>query len=143
MGNAPVRLFDSLFNEFDKMFGKSYVGTSDLFDDLSKEYRDVSFPKYNLFETNEGYHIEVALAGFDRDDLEVYVEKRNLYIKSKDKNTSEKKYIHKGIAERKVNLSFKLSDNIGEVEGKFEDGMLKLFLPRLEEKQERKNVVLG
>jgi molecular chaperone IbpA len=84
------------------------IGYDDIFDHFEQlmEYRVPNYPPYNIIKTGEYTHdVEVALAGYSKDDIEVEVKENTLTIKSIKPETSEdekmaheEKVIHKGIA---------------------------------------------
>ena len=129
--------------DLQKMMGFS-VGFDSVFDrffdmDLT---RDSGYPPYNIRKINEAqYVIEIALAGFSKEDIEVEVTEGNLTIRSKEeKETDEdESFVHKGIAKRSFLRSFTLSDDIIVKGADLKDGMLIIDLEKVipEEKKPR------
>ena len=129
--------------DLQKMMGFS-VGFDSVFDrffdmDLT---RDSGYPPYNIRKINEAqYVIEIALAGFSKEDIEVEVTEGNLAIRSKEeKETDEdESFVHKGIAKRSFLRSFTLSDDIIVKGADLKDGMLIINLEKVipEEKKPR------
>ena len=129
--------------DLQKMMGFS-VGFDSIFDrffdmDLT---RDSGYPPYNIRKINEAqYVIEIALAGFSKEDIEVEVTEGNLTIRSKEeKETDEdESFVHKGIAKRSFLRSFTLSDDIIVKGADLKDGMLIIDLEKVipEEKKPR------
>ena len=121
--------------DLQKMMGFS-VGFDSVFDrffdmDLT---RDSGYPPYNIRKINEAqYVIEIALAGFSKEDIEVEVTEGNLAIRSKEeKETDEdESFVHKGIAKRSFLRSFTLSDDIIVKGADLKDGMLTIDLERV------------
>ena len=124
--------------DLQKMMGFS-VGFDSIFDrffdmDLT---RDSGYPPYNIRKDSElTYSIEVALAGFSKDDIEVEVTDGSLTIRSKpeDKKDVEKvdeTFVHKGIAKRSFLRSFTLSDDIIVKGADLKDGMLIVDLEKV------------
>jgi molecular chaperone IbpA len=93
-----------------------------------------NFPPYNIVKTGENqYDVELALAGFNKKDIDVTVEDGILTIKSIVKESKEKEdgVIHKGIAKRFFSKSFTIADDV-EVKGaELKDGLLKVSLERI------------
>ena len=93
-----------------------------------------NFPPYNIVKTGENqYDVELALAGFNKKDIDVTVEDGILTIKSIVKESKEKEdgVIHKGIAKRYFSKSFTIADDV-EVKGaELKDGLLKVSLERI------------
>ena len=121
--------------DLQKMMGFS-VGFDSVFDrffdmDLT---RDSGYPPYNIRKINEAqYVIEIALAGFSKEDIEVEVTEGNLAIRSKEeKETDEdESFVHKGIAKRSFLRSFTLSDDIIVKGADLKDGMLIINLEKV------------
>jgi molecular chaperone IbpA len=123
----PVTVgFDNVFDHFERMFNDDFFNIP-----------TVNYPPYNIVKTgvNE-YNVEVALAGFSRDDVSVEFAEGILTIKSKDKKESEKKdedgdVIHKGISKRYFSKSFTVSDDV-EIKGaELKDGLLTVYMERI------------
>ena len=94
-----------------------------------------NFPPYNIVKTGDNeYDVELALAGFNKKDIDVTVEDGILTIKSIVKEAKDKKedgVIHKGIAKRMFSKSFTIADDV-EVKGaELKDGLLKVSLERI------------
>ena len=132
--------------DLQKMMGFS-VGFDSVFDrffDMDTT-RDSGYPPYNIRKINEAqYVIEIALAGFSKDDIEVEVTEGSLTIRSKkldekEEDTSEDSYVHKGIAKRTFLRCWTLSDDIFVKGADLKDGMLVINLEKVipEEKKPR------
>lgn len=120
--------FDHLFNHFEHMLDAT----------VSAE-RAVNFPPYNIVKTGDyTYDIEVALAGFTKDDIEVKVEENTLSITSVGKN-DEKNLLHRGISKRAFKRTFTIADDIFVKGADLKDGLLSIQLERIipEEKKPR------
>ena len=121
--------------DLQKMMGFS-VGFDSIFDrffDMDTT-RDSGYPPYNIRKINEAqYVIEIALAGFSKEDIEVEVTEGNLTIRSKEeKETDEdESFVHKGIAKRSFLRSFTLSDDIIVKGADLKDGMLIISLEKV------------
>ena len=117
---------------FDSMFDR-------LFGDIQRPEASSSFPPYsNRKEGDEKYTIEMAVAGFSQEDLEVELKEGVLTIRSKSEK-EEKDYLHRGIARRAFSRSFTLSDDIVVKGADLVNGMLTIDLERIvpEEKKSR------
>ena len=121
--------------DLQKMMGFS-VGFDSIFDrffdmDLT---RDSGYPPYNIRKINEAqYVIEIALAGFSKEDIEVEVTEGNLAIRSKEEKETDEddSFVHKGIAKRSFLRSFTLSDDIIVKGADLKDGMLIINLEKV------------
>ena len=122
--------------DFQKMMGLS-VGFDNVFDrffnmDLS---RDSGYPPYNIRKINDlQYSIEIALAGFSKEDIEVELTDGNLVIRSTEDRAgedSDDSFVHKGIAKRAFMRQFSLSDDIVVKGADLKDGLLVIDLERV------------
>ena len=94
-------------------------------------HNSTNYPPYNLVQVGEdGYIIELALAGFKREDIKVEQEKNVLTIKGSSEDENEIKYIHKGIGARSFVRTFSLSEFMEVSAVAMEDGVLKVFIVR-------------
>ena len=117
---------------FDSMFDR-------LFGDSQRTESASGFPPYNIRkDEEEKYTIEMAVAGFSQEDLEVELKEGVLTIRSKSEK-EEKEYLHRGIARRAFSRSFTLSDDIVVKGADLVNGMLTIALERIvpEEKKSR------
>ena len=136
--------FEELFSEFDRM--SSYI--------ISTKYYDDKYPIYNVIKTNNNeYRIEIAVAGFVKDELEIEVKDNLMTIHaSKDydlatglpKDEDKQNYLHKGIAGRSFKKQFKLSDYMEVKNAKLEEGMLVILLNQnIPEKEKPKQIKIN
>ena len=124
--------------DFQKAMGFS-IGFDSLFDRLfdMDTTRDSGYPPYNIRKVNElQYVIELALAGFSKDDIEVEVTEGQLAIRSKklEEKTevnSDDSFVHKGIAKRSFMRQFTLSDDIIVKGADLKYGMLIIDLEKV------------
>ena len=109
-----------------------FIGWDRHFKDLEKVmHNSTNYPPYNLVKLNDDdYIIELALAGFKKDDVQVEQEKNVLIIKGSTSEGDSKDYIHKGIGGRSFVRTFSLSEYM-EVSGvSMSDGVLKVLIVR-------------
>jgi molecular chaperone IbpA len=92
-----------------------------------------AYPPYNLVqESNVKWRIEVALAGWSKDEIEVSTESNVLLIRSKAaKNKGEEEYMHRGISTRTFARGFNLSDDVEIGDVAFNNGMLTIELKKI------------
>ena len=92
---------------------------------------DISYPPYNIEKVDDdSYRIVIALAGFDRDGLEIITEQGSLTVRGKMPEREDAHYLHRGIAGRSFERKFDLADHI-EVKGAtLENGLLTIELLR-------------
>jgi molecular chaperone IbpA len=122
------------------------VGFDDLFDHFNNtlEYsvkQQTSYPPYNINKVDElNYQIEMALAGFNKKDIEIKSADSQLTIKSVESDDKEEKEtLHRGISKRKFSRTFTLADDIKVNGAELKDGMLLIDLEKIvpEEKKPR------
>ena len=111
------------------------VGFDSLFEKLFDMDLDTSntYPPYNIRKLDDNnYIIEMALAGFNKDNIEIELANGELTVKSKKKDNSEKdvNLIHQGISLRSFVRKFTLSDEIIVKNAEMKDGMLTVKLEK-------------
>ena len=91
------------------------------------------YPPYNIVkESNVKWRIELALAGWSKDEIEVSLETNVLLVQSKTaKENIEQEYLHRGVATRTFARGFNLSDDVRVGDVTFKDGMLTIPLERV------------
>ena len=90
-----------------------------------------NYPPYNLVKfTDELFMIELALAGFSKDDIEVLQDKNTLIIKGDIEEDGQETYIHKGIATRNFSRTFSLAEHIEVKHVTWMNGILSITLIR-------------
>lgn len=100
-----------------------------------------SYPPYNVVDGDDGTTVlEVALAGFTNEDIEVTTERHVLTVAaSKTKEDKERKYQHKGISQRSFSRSWQMAEDVEVESVDFKDGLLTIVLRKeLPEKQKKK-----
>lgn len=99
---------------------------------LSADVAQPTYPPYNIEKTAEdAYRISVAVAGFTGDELSVEVRESALVVAArKAADTSERSYLHRGIAKRAFERKFQLADHVRVTGATHENGMLHIELER-------------
>ena len=121
--------------DLQKMMGFS-VGFDSIFErffDMDTT-RDSGYPPYNIRKINEAqYVIEIALAGFSKDDIEVEVTEGTLAVRSKkeEETNGDESFVHKGIAKRSFLRTYTLSDDVVVQGADLKDGMLIINLEKV------------
>jgi molecular chaperone IbpA len=113
---------------------RSVVGfdrLADLLDAASAEAAS-GYPPYNIERTGENaYRIEIAVAGFKADDLNIEVKENLLTVQGrKPANDEAKRYLHRGLAERNFERRFQLADYVVVSDANLADGLLSISLKR-------------
>ena len=120
------------------------VGFDELFDHFNNQLeikQTSSYPPYNINRIDDlNYQIEMALAGFSKNDIEIKYSDNQLTIKSiESEDKDEKETLHRGISKRKFSRAFTLAEDIKVNGAKLKDGMLLIELEKIvpEEKKPR------
>ena len=116
---------------FDKI-AKNSIGMDSYFDSFWNTTQ-TNYPPYNLIHiSNEESRLEVALAGFKKDDVKVYTEYGKIYVEgSKEKSEDDGTYVHQGLAQRAFQRAWTLSDDTEVRSVEFEDGLLSIVLGKI------------
>ena len=109
--------FDDMFDQFECMLGNGGLGVQ------------TNYPPYNIRKAGKDkYAIEVALAGFNRSDVEIEYEDNTLTVRTKKVQKSENKdgdeIIHRGISQRSFSRSFTVADDVKVNGAELKDGLL-------------------
>jgi molecular chaperone IbpA len=90
-----------------------------------------TFPPYNVKKIDENnYVVELAVAGYDRDELEITVDKDTLIIKSNKENDEKSDFLHKGIAGRNFTQTFTLGEYMLVKSASLDNGLLTITIER-------------
>ena len=116
--------FDDMFDHFEHMMDDSFFGRS-----------VANFPPYNIVKTGDNtYDVELALAGFNKKDIEIEYKENVLTVKSKKQEETKDEdgnIIHRGISKRMFSKSFTIANDV-EVKGaELKDGLLKVSMERI------------
>ena len=139
-----VRNTLSLIDNFNQLTPYA-VGFDRMFDTLNRyvdnNVNSTGFPPYNIQKVGDyNYTIEMALAGFSKNDIEGEVAEGTLSVRSDKKEEPEDEFTyHRGISYRKFERKFTLADDLVVNDAKLENGMLTVDLERIvpEEKKPR------
>jgi len=98
------------------------------------------YPPYNIIRDDENYKVELAVAGFNKDEIEIELKEGNLTITGKKAEDESKFFVHKGIGTRAFTRTFTLSDDVVVKGADLNNGILSIDLERIipEEKKPRK-----
>ena len=116
--------FDDMFDHFESMFDGPSLSVGS------------NYPPYNIVKTSDNkFDVEVALAGFNKKDINVSVENGMLTIESKEdeksKDDKDGEVLHKGISKRYFKRSFTIADDV-EVKGaELKDGLLRVSMEKI------------
>lgn len=106
-----------------------------LFDDAQRAQLNdpqPSYPPYNIELVSEDkYRITMAIAGFDRSEIEIETERDTLKISGrKQHEEAPRNFLHRGIASRNFEHNFRLADHVRVVGAQLENGLLNIELAR-------------
>jgi len=130
---ALARYHAANLPELMKVIRQNGIGMDDYLDRFFNESPQSNYPPYNLIQVNNHESkLEIALAGFKKDELKVYTEFGKLYIEGKKEESEvDGTFVHQGLAQRSFQRVWTVSDDtkIGSV--KFEDGLLTVELNKI------------
>ena len=110
--------FDSLFDDFDRLLDTPAP----------------SYPPYNLIKSKDGdnYKIQLALAGWSKDTVDIEVKENVLTVKSKKlEDNSEDEHIYRGISTRSFERSWTLAEGTEVTDVTFENGLLSVLVKKI------------
>jgi len=116
---------------------KFFVGFDDQFTRMAKLHDDLTknipnYPPYNIKKTGDNtYVIELAVAGFAKQDIEIEFAEDKLIVKGNTKDDESSDFLFKGIAARNFTRTFILDDQIEIRDAAMFNGMLKIALERI------------
>ena len=107
-----------------------------------------TYPPYNVIKTGEdNYEIEVAVAGFTLDEIDVEVNQNQLVIRGERKREepTNVEYLHRGLAYRSFEKSLTLAEHMQVGTATIKDGVLRISINRIvpESMKARKIPVIG
>ena len=125
--------FDSMFDQFESMLGNGGMVHN-------------NYPPYNIRKAGKDkYAIEVAVAGFNKDDVEVEFEDNFLTVKTKKVDKTVEKdgdeIIHKGISQRSFSRSFTIADDVKVNGAQLKDGLLTVTCEKIIPEQKKKKLI--
>ena len=126
--------FDDMFDQFENMLGNGGLTMQS------------NYPPYNIRKTGkDNYSIEVALAGFNKNDVEVEFEDNLLTVRtkqiSKSENNSNGEILHKGISQRQFARSFTIADDVKVNGAQLKDGLLTIACERIVPEHKKKKLI--
>ena len=127
--------FDDMFDQFENLLGNGAMTMQS------------NYPPYNIRKVgNDNYAIEVALAGFNKKDVEVEFEDNLLTVRTKQVSKSNNKdtngeIIHKGISQRQFVRSFTVADDVKVNNAELKDGLLTISCERIIPEHKKKKLI--
>ena len=124
------------------MFRNSLIPLSNrrIFDDMDKFFiesfkQDTTYPPYNVYfeEGDEDTQfVEIAVSGFDKEDLQVYFDDEGFLVIEGKKESSDKKYIHKGLSKKNFVRKFEVPKTLDVKNIEVKNGLMLIELSRVE-----------
>jgi len=118
-------------------FHSRTIGFEKIFDRLSRIAEDnmpsqSSYPPYNIHrKAHDKFDIEIAVAGFSEEDIDIEYKDNELTIEGKKKEDEETDYVHKGIANRGFKKVWHIEDHTKVIDAELKNGLLKVSLEKI------------
>ena len=112
---------------------RNSIGLDDYLNRFFNETTTENYPPYNIIQVNNvESRLEVALAGFKKDEVKVYTEYGKLNVEGKKEEKEEKdQFAFKGLAQRSFNRSWGISDDTEVQKVEFEDGLITVTVGKI------------
>jgi len=125
--------FDDMFDQFESILGNGGMVQN-------------NYPPYNIRKAGKDkYAIEVAVAGFNKADVEVEFENKLLTVRTKKINKTVEKdgneIIHKGISQRSFSRSFTIADDVKVNGAELKDGLLTINCEKIVPEEKKKKLI--
>ena len=125
--------FDDMFDQFESMLGNGGLVPN-------------NYPPYNIRKAGKDkYAIELAVAGFNKNDVEIEYEDKLLTVKTKKIEKAVEKtgneIIHRGISQRSFSRSFTIADDVKVNGAELIDGLLTINCEKIVPEQKKKKLI--
>ena len=111
---------------------KNSIGMDEYLNRFFNETTQQNYPPYNIIHVNNvESRLEIALAGFKKDEVKVYTEYGKLNVEGQKEEKEDKKYAHQGLAQRSFSRSWAISDDTEVRDVNFEDGLLTVTVGKI------------
>ena len=132
MGNL-ARYHAANLPELLERIQKNSIGMDDYFNRFWESETPSNYPPYNIVQVNNvESRIEIALAGFKKDEVKVYTEFGKLYVEGKKEESKDAgEFVHKGLAQRSFTRVWSISDDTEVRDVRFNDGLLVIDLGKV------------
>ena len=113
-------------------FSPFSVGFDDIFNTIHRaSIPQSNYPPYNIIKKGDTYHIEMAMAGFNKSDIDIEIEDNTLTISAKKEDReNDMEFIHKGISEKEFYKSFALAEYVEVKKANMISGILVIELEK-------------
>ena len=125
--------FDDMFDQFESMLGNGGLVQN-------------NYPPYNIRKAGKDkYAIELAVAGFNKNDVEIEYEDKLLTVRTKKINKTVEKngneIIHRGISQRSFSKSFTIADDVKVISADLKDGLLTITCEKIVPEHKKKKLI--
>jgi len=112
---------------------RNSIGLDQYFDRVFTQESVSNYPPYNLVHISDSEsQLEIALAGFKKEEVNVYTQNGKLHIEgTKEPREDEGTYVHRGLAQRSFTRTWTLAEDTEVRSVVFEDGLLSVVLGRI------------
>ena len=112
---------------------KNSIGLESYLDQFFNVTQQQTYPPYNLIQVNNvESRLEIALAGFKKDELQVFTEFGKLYVEGKKEESQDVgEFVHKGLASRSFSRVWTIADETEIRDVRFTDGLLLVQLGKI------------
>ena len=119
--------------ELMEKIARNSIGLDDYIQQFWNTNANANYPPYNIVHVNNvESRLEIALAGFKKEEVAVYTEYGKLFVEGKKEDTDTKtEYHHRGLAQRSFKRSWTISEDVEITSVEFEDGLLSVRLGKI------------
>ena len=120
------------FDQLMDRIAKNSIGMDEYFDRVFNTSVN-NYPPYNVIQVNDTEtQLEIALAGFKKEDVHAYTEYGKLFVKGEKKTSDDERvFVHKGLATRDFERAWTLAEDTEVSNVVFEDGLLTITLTKV------------
>ena len=131
--NTLARYHAANLPELMEKIHKNGIGLDDYLNRFWESDITSNYPPYNLIQlNNHESKLEIALAGFKKDELKVFTEFGKLFVEGrKEESKDDGTFVHKGLAQRSFERVWTVTDDTEVGSVKFEDGLLTVELKKI------------
>lgn len=128
-----VKAYNTIMDVFNDPFLIGFTREFDRLNSIQKTNSKVSYPPYNVLKFDEDeYRLELAVAGFEKDEIDVTVKDGSLIISGEQEAADETDtYLYRGIATRKFTRSFALGEFMEVSGADMQNGILSIPITRV------------
>jgi molecular chaperone IbpA len=139
MNNNQLSRLDTL--------SRALVGFDTMFDQMERRFANqvsTNYPPFNILKWNEDqYEIQIAITGFEKEEIRVEVERNQLSVfgESKEMSLGDAMYLHRGLATRDFEKTFTLAEHMEVKAAEIRNGMLRIQLFRNVPESEKPRII--